>query len=140
MLVEWRLHALQATRTHAQYSEDALVELRATCLARLLEKVAATDRGIWVLGAGPVGKTLVKAIARCGVVADGLADVDARKIGGIVRGAGHRWRVAEYTSLRAMTPRPFAVSAVAGPVARARIRETLTSWGWSEGEDFVVAA
>ncbi len=140
VLVEWRLHSLQATRTHSQYSEEALLELRAAYLARFLERVATSDRSLWMLGAGPVGKTLVKALSRHGVVAGGLADVDARKIGGIVRGAGHRWRVADYRDLASMTPRPYAVSAVAGPAARERIRAVLADWGWAEGEDFVVAA
>ena len=83
---------------------------------------------------------MVAALARRGVVADGLADVDARKIGGVVRGAGHRWRVVAHPALRPMTPRPFAVSAVAGAAARARVRAKLAGWGWHEGADFVVAA
>jgi len=93
-----------------------------------------------VLGAGPVGKSLIKGLARHGIVAHGLADVDPRKIGGVVRGAGHRWRVVAHPALRTMTPRPFAVSAVAGAAARARVRAELNGWAWSEGADFVVAA
>jgi len=139
-LVEWRLHARQLTRTHARYSEDALLEARSTYLARHLRQVATQDRAIWVLGAGPVGKALIKALSRCGVVACGLADVDPRKIGGVVRGEGRRWRVVAHPVLRTMEPRPFAVSAVSGAPARARVRGELGAWGWSEGEDFVVAA
>lgn len=140
VLVEWRLHERQLTRTHARYSEDALMEARAFHLARHLGGVTGEARSLWVLGAGPVGKCLVKALARRGVVASGLADVDPRKIGGIVRGAGHAWRVIEHAALRGMSPRPFAVSAVAGAPARTRVRAGLASWGWQEGGDFVVAA
>lgn len=140
VLVEWRLHAQQLTRTHARYSEDALLEARSTYLARHLQAVGTQDRAIWVLGAGPVGKALIKALSRCGVVAHGLADVDPRKIGGVVRGEGRRWRVVAHPVLRTMEPRPFAVSAVSGAPARARVRAELEAWGWSEGEDFVVAA
>ena len=139
-LVEWRLHPLQLTRTHARYTEEALLEARSSFLGRHLARIAATDRSIWVLGAGPVGKTLIKALARHGVVAHGLADVDPRKIGGVVRGAGHRWRVVAHPLLRGMVPRPFAVSAVSGAEARSRVRAELEGWAWSEGEDFVVAA
>jgi len=140
VLVEWRQHAGQLTRRDVRYSSDALLELRATFLAAHLQPIAATDRAIFVLGAGPVGKALVKALARQGIVANGIVDVDPRKIGGVVRGAGHRWRVVAHTSLEAMRPRPYAVSAVSGVVARARVREELTRWGWNEAEDFVVAA
>lgn len=139
-LLDWRLHQAQATRVHARYSEDALLEARATFLARYLEPVLKQDRALWVLGAGPVGKALVKALARSGVVAHGLADVDPRKIGGVVRGAGRRWRVVEHRTLRSMSPRPFAVSAVAGAAARGRVRAELAAWGWTEMQDFVVAA
>lgn len=140
VLVQWRLHPQQATHVHTRYSEDSLLEARASFLARHLQRVGEADRSIWVLGAGPVGKALVKALARHGVVANGLADVDVRKIGGVVRGAGHRWRVVAHPLLQAMSPRPFAVSAVSGAPARARVRQELASWGWSEGQDFVVAA
>jgi glycosyltransferase involved in cell wall biosynthesis len=140
LLLEWRLHARQSTRTHPRYSEESLLALRAHFLARHLAPVVAGGRPIWILGAGPVGKALVKALAVEGVVAEGLADVDPRKIGGVVRGAGRHWPVVAHETLRPITPRPFAVSAVAGAVARGRVRTELGRWGWSEGADFVVAA
>ncbi|MFN2425012.1 MAG: glycosyltransferase family 2 protein [Candidatus Binatia bacterium] len=139
-LLEWRVHAHQLTRTHSRYSEDSLLEARAGYLARYLAGVAATERSIWVLGAGPVGKGLVKALARHGVNAHGLADVDPRKIGGVVRGGGRNWRVVAHSGLRVIVPRPFAVSAVSGADARARVRAELASWGWVEEADYVVAA
>lgn len=140
VLLEWRLHPAQLTRTHARYSEQALLDVRAGYLARHLAGVVPPGRPIWILGAGPVGKGLVKALAARGVVAAGLADVDPRKIGGVVRGAAHRWAVVEHARLQAMTPRPFAVSAVSGAEARARVRGLLADWSWKEGADFVVAA
>lgn len=140
VLLEWRQHERQATRTGERYSAEALVTGRAAFLARRVRPEADAGRMVWILGAGPVGKELVKALARAGLVADGLADVDPRKIGGVVRGVGRRWTVVEHARLQAMTPRPFAVSAVAGAAARARVRGELHRWGWTEGEDFVVAA
>ncbi|MFN2377368.1 MAG: glycosyltransferase family 2 protein [Candidatus Binatia bacterium] len=140
VLLEWRLHPGQLTRTHARYSEQALLDARATYLARRLDGVVPSGRPIWILGAGPVGKGLVKALATRGIVAAGLADVDPRKIGGVVRGAAHRWAVVQHARLQRMTPRPFAVSAVSGAEARVRVRGLLATWSWKEGEDFVVAA
>lgn len=140
VLLEWRLHPRQSTRTHPRYSEESLLALRSHFLARRLARVVAGGRPVWILGAGPVGKALVKALAVEGLVAEGLADVDPRKIGGVVRGAGRRWPVVAHETLRPMDPRPFAVSAVAGATARSRVRAELARWGWSEGEDFVVAA
>jgi glycosyltransferase involved in cell wall biosynthesis len=140
VLFRWRQHDRQLTRSHPRYSMESLLQARATYLARYLAPVEQGGRRVFVLGAGPVGKALAKALARCGLVADGIVDVDPRKIGGVVRGAGHRWRVVAHSALGAMTPRPFAVSAVAGGPARARIRAELGKWGWKEGDDFVVAA
>jgi glycosyltransferase involved in cell wall biosynthesis len=140
VLLEWRQHQGQATRTGSRYRAEALVEARAHFLARRLAPEVAAGRGIWILGAGPVGKELVKALAGAGVVADGLADVDPRKIGGVVRGGGRNWRVVDHAGLRTAAPRPFAVSAVSGAAARARVRGELQRWGWTEGMDFVVAA
>src|SRR5205085_8212048 len=93
VLTEWRVHPMQATLVNPRYSDDAMMEARAHFLVRHIDRLAIGDRSLWVLGAGPVGKALVKALALGGAVANGLADVDPRKIGGVVRGAGQRWRV-----------------------------------------------
>lgn len=139
-LMEWRLHAAQATRTDARYSEESLLAARAHFLARHLRREVGDGRALWILGAGPVGKGLVKALANEGIEAAGLADVDARKIGGVVRDGDRRWPVVKHSDLRDKVPRPFAVSAVAGVTPRRRVRAELGCWGWSEGADFVVAA
>lgn len=140
-LHRWRLHDGQLTRTDARYSPTALLALRAHFLARHLRQPPAKGRPLWILGAGPVGKALVKALAREGVVADGLADVDPRKIGGVVRDGTMRWRVVDHEcALMAPGHRPYAVSAVAGAAARSRVRAELARLGWTEGADFVVAA
>ncbi|MBI5503316.1 MAG: glycosyltransferase [Deltaproteobacteria bacterium] len=140
LLFEWRLHAAQATRTDDRYSEAALLAARAHFLARALRSDVGDGRALWILGAGPVGKTLVKALANEGLGIAGLADVDSRKIGGVVRDGARSWPVIEHSLLRGKEPRPFAVSAVAGAAARARVRAELARWRWREGADFVVAA
>lgn len=140
VLLEWRQHGRQATRTGETYRAEALVAARAAFLARRLTVEMDVGRGVWILGAGPVGKELIKGLARAGAVAEGLADVDPRKVGGVVRGTNHAWPVVEHARLRTIQPRPFAVSAVAGATARCRVRGELAGWGWVEDVDFVVAA
>ncbi len=139
-LFEWRQHAAQATRNDLRYSEAALLAARAHFLARHLRREVGDRRPLWILGAGPVGKHLVKALAREGIEIAGLADVDPRKIGGVVRDGSRSWPVMKHSELNGMLPRPFAVSAVAGGAARCRIRGEMARWGWSESTDFVVAA
>lgn len=139
-LLEWRLHAAQSTRTDRRYSEAALLAARAHFLARHLRRALGDGRVLWILGAGPVGKSLVKALAGEAIEVAGLVEVDPRKIGGVVRDGARRWPVVAHAGLREKQPRPFAISAVAGAAARARVRAELAGWGWSEGADFVVAA
>lgn len=139
VLLDWRLHPAQATRTDPRYSEDAMLAARAHFLARHLQR-HVHGRALCVLGAGPVGKRLVKALASQGAEIAALVDVDPRKIGGIVRDGARRWPVIEHASLRDEVPRPFAISAVSGAAARQRVRDELAGWGWTEGADFVVAA
>ncbi|HYB99443.1 MAG TPA: glycosyltransferase [Candidatus Limnocylindrales bacterium] len=138
-LMSWRQHARQACRSDSRYGEESMMRLRAHFLARFLAPIEK-GRGLWILGAGPVGKRLVKALAGEGVVADGLVDVDPRKIGGVVRGGGRSWPVIAHTHLGELSPRPFAVSAVAGAAARLRVRAELARIGWTEPDDFVLAA
>ena len=140
VLVEWRLHPAQLTRQHPRYAESALLAARASFLADHLAAHVEPGRPIQILGAGPVGKALIKALTACGATIEGLTDVDPRKVGGVVRGGGHAWRVTAISQLRARSLRPFALSAVAGAPARAGVRAELASWGWREGLDFVVAA
>ena len=165
VLLQWRLHPNQATRIDERYSEERLLAARAHYLARRIRagrearhtaplrepsghpRAAAAalapredERPVWVLGAGPVGKNLAKALAEEGLRVAGLADIDRRKIGGIVRGARTEWRVVSMDELFAIAPRPRAVAAVGREGARERIRAALEAQHWIEGEDFFVAA
>jgi hypothetical protein len=95
---------------------------------------------VWILGAGPVGKSLAKQLAHSGLVVAGLVDVDPRKIGGIVRDGDRSWSVTSMHELFAFSSRPFAIAAVGRPGGRKRIRALLARHGWIEMTDFVVAA
>lgn len=137
VLVRWRLHPRQATRTDPRYSPDSLCAARAHFLARALR---CDPRPVWLLGAGPVGKTLAKALWNENVPVAGFAEIDRRKIGGRVHHAAYRWPVISMNDLFALEPRPRAVAAVGRAGARERIREELAARGWLEGGDFFAAA
>jgi len=138
VLYHWRQHDRQATRVDPRYAEARFRAARAHFLARRLrERGVGQRRALWVLGAGPVGKRLARALASQGVQPAGFGDVDARKIGGQV---GRVLPVVHADALREMGERPFALAAVGRPGARGRIRVLLGSWGWCEGRDFYVAA
>lgn len=137
VLLRWRVHPRQATRVDPRYSEDSLRAVRAHFLARALR---GDVRSVWMLGAGPVGKSLGKTLATEGAPIAGFADIDARKIGGLVDAAAARWPVISMEALFAIEPRPRAVAAVGRAGARERIRALLTRRGWREGVDFFAAA
>jgi glycosyltransferase involved in cell wall biosynthesis len=139
VLHRWRQHARQTTRTDPRYGTDRLLRARAHYLARFL-RAAAKPRAVWLLGAGPVGKTLAEALADEGLVVAGFAEVNPRKIGNRVRRAGHWWPVIAMPELQAVRATSYAVAAVGRPGARARIRAVLAATGWVEGRDFVAAA
>jgi len=138
-LYRWRLHARQATRCDVRYDESAFRRARAHYLARHV-LAHAGGRETWILGAGPVGKKLGKALAREGVELGGFADIDERKIGGQVRDGSKHWPVIDAGVLEAMRSRVVAIASVGQRGARDQIRSRLRAWGWSEGEDFLTAA
>jgi glycosyltransferase involved in cell wall biosynthesis len=139
VLHRWRQHPRQATRNDARYGADRLLCARAHYLARFL-RGATESRAIWLLGAGPVGKTLAEALFREGVTVAGFAEVDRRKIGNRVRRAGQWWPVISMADLQAARTTSYAVAAVGRSGARVRIREALTTAGWVEARDFIAAA
>ena len=138
-LLHWRMHPAQATRIDACYAAEAFLRQRAYFLARVLRDHVGS-RPVWLMGAGPVGKQLARALVAENFTVQGFVDVDPAKIGGIIRYGDVRWSVIAAESLSSMSPRPFGVAAVGQPGGRARVRGALLELGWTEGEDFVVAA
>jgi len=139
VLHRWRQHARQTTHTDPRYGADRLLRVRAHFLARHLRGQVAM-RAPWILGAGPVGKSLAEALSDQGLIVAGFAEIDPRKIGNRVRRAGHWWPVISMEEMHAARATSYAVAAVGRAGARVRIREALVSAGWIEGDDFVVAA
>jgi glycosyltransferase involved in cell wall biosynthesis len=141
-LYRWRQHTGQATRTNSRYDAEHLLALRARYLARFLTREsAARERGVWLLGAGPVGKRLAEALTREGTEIAGFAEIDPRKIGNLVQRAGRKWRVISMDELIAAGPSVcYAVAAVGRAGARERIRSVMSAAGWVEERDFIAAA
>lgn len=139
VLHRWRQHARQTTHNDPRYGADRLLMARAHYLARYLCAVAA-ERAVWLLGAGPVGKTLAEGLRNEGLAVAGFAEIDPRKIGNHIRRAGHWWPVIAMDELHARRAVNYAVAAVGRAGARARIRAALIDSGWVEGRDFTVAA
>ena len=106
----------------------------------MIRRWQAVSGLVWLLGCGPVGKTLARALARERTAVAGFAEIDPRKIGGRVRNRTAAWPVVSMPELLAKRPRPLAVAAVGRPGARERIREYLDAGGWREGRDYFVAA
>ena len=136
----WRQHSDQTSRRNGRYSKRNFMKARVHFLSRWLDRFVAKERPLWVLGAGPIGKDLARGLRGEGVDVVGFSDVDPNKVGNSVgRGSSAR-PVCSMDRLYALEPRPFAISAVGRPGVRERIRQDLRFHGWSESEDYVVAA
>ena len=131
VVLRWRDEPDRLSRTGAAYTLDAFVRCKVHHLRRTL--LAGRDAIVW--GAGPVGKSFARELIRQGTAVCAFVDVDPRKIGHSVYGA----RVVPVEE----APRfgdAFALGAVAGEAARARIRRLVAEQGRQEGRDFVAVA
>jgi glycosyltransferase involved in cell wall biosynthesis len=129
VVLDWRDHPARLARTDERYSLAAF----ARCKVHYLRRHALRGRPAIVWGAGPVGKLHARALLDAGVQVTAFVDVDARKIGKRIYGIP----VLAHDD----GPRDgFALGAVAGETARARLRELAREQGRREGEDFAVVA
>ncbi len=110
VLLRWRLHAGQLTRTDPRHDTRRLLAARADHLSRHLRDLGTRGHR-WILGAGPIGKRLAKALAGENAEIAGFVDVDPKKIGGLVHDGSQRWPVISSSELLARRPRPFAIAA-----------------------------
>ena len=130
-VLRWRDHPTRASRADPRYGLEAFVR----CKVHHLRTSLLEGRPVVLWGAGPVGKSFARELERQGVEVVAHVDVDPRKIGRRVHGVpvvgveeGPRYADA------------FALGAVAGAEARARIRATVAEQGRREGVDFVAVA
>lgn len=132
VVVRWRDHPARLSRTDPAYALDAFVRckvhhLRATLLPGF--------EGVVVWGAGPVGKAFARELRRQGTEVAGFVDVDPRKLGRTVYGVP----VVSVEEAPRFA-RAFAVGAVAGEEARARMRGMVAEQGRADLVDFVAVA
>ena len=129
VVLDWRDHPARLARTDERYSLTAF----ARCKVHYLREHVLRGRPTVVWGSGPVGKLHARVLLDAGVEVTAFVDVDERKIGKRIYGIP----VVAHDD----GPRDgFVLGAVAGEVARARLRELAREHGRREGDDFVVVA
>jgi glycosyltransferase involved in cell wall biosynthesis len=126
----WRDHGKRLTRTDPRYGKARHVALKARHLA---EGPLAARKSCAIWGAGKTGRALGRALAAEGIAIEWWAEVDAKKVGRIVRDA-------PVLGLDALPPPggPLLLVAVAARGAREEIRGELHVRGWREGRDYLV--
>ncbi len=126
--VVWRDHEQRLTRTDdSHYGPACQAAMKAYYLPRFFPR--ARNHGVTVLGAGPFGKRLAKALAGSGVTVNRFVDVDSRKIGGTRLGL----RITAPDSLNPKDP-DLLVAAVGSPGARPVILKELETRGFPPPE------
>ncbi len=132
ILLRWREGEERLSRTHSTYSGDAFRRCKVHFLLRThLRK----GRGVFVWGAGPVGKSFAKELVAQGGTLLAFVDLDPRKVGQEIQGV-RVLLAAEALRL----PGAFSIAAVGKAGGREEIREALRKAGRVESEDFVAVA
>jgi len=131
VLHHWRERPDRLSRTDPRYSLDAFQR----CRAHYLAMSELDGRRALIIGAGPVGKSLARALRAEGADIAAFIDLDPRKIGQQIHGTPVHGREALGRFRGA-----YALAAVGNEGARAEIREWLRSEGWMEGRDFRAVA
>ena len=101
----------------------------------LRRTLLAGGRAVVVWGAGPTGKALARELLEAGTPVAAFVEVDPRKLGKRIHGAP-----VVPVEQAARFPTALGLGAVAGPEARARVREAAAALGLVEGRDFVAVA
>lgn len=131
-LLCWREGSERLQRTSPVYAPEAFVACKVHHLRRSL---LAEDRRVAIWGAGPVGKTFGRALAKAGTPVRAFVEVDARKIGQEIHGAP----VLDTEAGLALDG-VVHLAAVGQPGARETLRSILSGAGLRELEDFVAVA
>ncbi len=131
VLLNWRDRADRLSRTDSRYAQDAFHRCKAHYLARTFLR----DRAAIVWGAGPVGKSIARALLAEHVRLSCFIDIDPRKIGQRT----YDMPVLPPDSLDRCTDE-FVLAAVGSADARRIIRTALLERGLVEMEDFCSVA
>jgi glycosyltransferase involved in cell wall biosynthesis len=131
--VRVRDHAARTIRSDSKYRPEAF---RALKLAHLRAEFLRRDEPVLVVGGGRVAKRWLAHLARAGVAVAALLDLHPRRIGRTVAGVPVRHPREAFADSN--LAKLLALGAVGRPGARESVRETLTSLGRIEGEDFLL--
>ena len=137
VLLDWTRSPESLSRTHPAYS---LAAFRACRVHHLNRSLLQGRSGVVIWGAGPTGKALAREFQRQGVVLEGFAEVDPRKIGQVIHGAPVWGAEALPGRQRHPSSAPLHVGAVARARGRAAVRAAAARAGLREGVDFVAMA
>jgi glycosyltransferase involved in cell wall biosynthesis len=134
-LVRWNDPPHRLSRTDPRYRPEAFYRLKCEYLARWLGKHVASERAVWLWGAGRVTRQRFCALEEAGVRLAGFVDVDRKKWG---RQRDGRPVVGPDN----LPPRgvAFILAGVGTRGARELIAAELERRGWIEGTDFLLAA
>jgi glycosyltransferase involved in cell wall biosynthesis len=130
-LLLWREGPTRLSRVDAAYGRDRFFALK---LHHLLHRRSERRCAVW--GAGQEGKPWLRALRDADVLADGVVDIDPRKVGQRIHGC----RVILPEELGPPSLSRWVVVAVGAAGARQQIREFLWRAGYREPEDFVCVA
>jgi glycosyltransferase involved in cell wall biosynthesis len=133
-LLTWNDAPARLSRNCARYSTDAFYRIKARYLASHV-KSAASDRPVWLWGAGRVTRRRAEWLLKEGVDFAGWIDIDPRKIGKTHAGLP----VCSRESLLS-SPRPFVLAYVGSWDAREIIATWLQRNGFVEERDYLLCA
>lgn len=131
-LFTWSDPPERLTRTHSDYSAQAMFALKAAMLPRIYPRCR---EGAQVWGAGQAGRRLHTALDREGISVIRYFDIDPRKV-------GRRLRGVPVLGLDALVQHRGHLTLVAIGVREARklVRRWAVANDWTEGVDFVICA
>lgn len=132
VLHRWRERDDRLSRTDPRYAPEAFMKTKVRYLVATLLR---QGRRVVIWGAGPVGKSMSRALRDVGVDVDRFVELDPRKIGQVIHGAG----VVD-TDAGVSIRGPLHVAAVGQEGARERISGLLEAAGMMPMEDFVAVA
>jgi glycosyltransferase involved in cell wall biosynthesis len=140
-LLWWRDRPERASRVDPRFGDESFVRLKEHFL---LETFLADERAVAIWGAGPIGKSWARRLAKSGVEVTHFVEIDPRKVGQRIHGAA----VIAPSELDRIvgTPMIVAVGALSRGAnghmvsAREQIRPQLAAAGWVDGRDFVCVA
>lgn len=132
LLLRWREGPNRLSRTDPRYSPDAFRRCRVHHLVRSFPSLSG---GVVIWGAGPVGKSLSRALAEEGVPVRAFAEVNPRKIGQEI----HDAPVLDTARSLAMTG-VFHLGSVGQKGVREQLRDILSGAGLEELKNFVLMA